>query len=526
MLVPFFVVLLGICAGGLSRTFPSINSDEVIVAVNGESYLHGDGVCYTLNHDIMPGVAIPVGDISNHVVRPLYDAWVGLWGMAERGPWLARGSAVLVGFFLLGAFVVLGFRLGGERAASLLAALLATSPLFWLGCCVINEHGVLALVVSVLVAVISSIPPTSWTCLGIGVAAGGCLIVHQNIIPIFLGLGILGFFFWPKRERFSLLATLCLGFLGGGLAASLFMDLKRFILFQKSLYWIFSKPMILEGDIFGLWHSFWARIMGSSTYYLVYEGALPRGWDMAVKSHTLGLGGALATGLLWKKNETPEGRGQRFKAFLLATLAVLVGFSLLVRRQEVLYSLVLYPFVFPAVGETLIGNRTTGVSRGLSMFSLSVGMAVSVFFNASFIINYVSSVKPYPQLVKEVKSLVHPYDGKRIVGPGVLWFAFSESNFRDVGALNYARYFTEGTFEPGRWMSSWRPDYLIIDNSFRRAASKTGVHNPLYPLSIPFRYLGRVDTGKAYGTFEVLQIFWPTPPPSDDGFRAAKKSTS
>jgi hypothetical protein len=520
------VFLFGICAAWLSRSFPSINPDEVIVAVNGENYLHGGGVRYTLNHDIMPDEALPVADTSNHVIRPLYDAWAGLWVLTGRGPWLARGSAVLIGVFLLVAFIFLGLRLRGERLALIFVFSLLTSPLFWLGSCVINEHGFLALIVTALVLVITRFPPTSMTSLIAGVVAGACLIVHQNIIPLFPGLVTLGFFFWPKQERFSLLMMLCLGFTGGGLAASLFVDLNRFIIFQKSLYWIFSKPMILDGSISGLIQSFWTRLVGSSTYYLSYEGPLPQGWDTAVKFHMGALGGALATGFLWKSEIKGQVDDGFFRAFIVAIIFVLVGFSLLVRRQEVLYFLVLFPFIFPAVGETLMGNKTTLFSRGLSMFFLSLGFTASVFFNASFIGKYVRSVKPYLSLAKEVKGLIHPYVGKRIVGPSILWFVFSESQFRDVGALNYARYFTDGRFEPGRWMSAWRPDYLIIENSFRRASSKSGVENPVHPFSVPYKRLGRVDTGKAYGIFDVLQLNWAIDPSPTEGLRATKKSTS
>ena len=36
----------------LARRFPPLNVDEVIVAVNGDNYLSGNGIRYSLNDDV------------------------------------------------------------------------------------------------------------------------------------------------------------------------------------------------------------------------------------------------------------------------------------------------------------------------------------------------------------------------------------------------------------------------------------------------------------------------------------------
>jgi hypothetical protein len=202
-------------------------------------------------------------------------------------------------------------------------------------------------------------------------------------------------------------------------------------------------------------------------------------------------------------------------ALALGFAVVLGAMFLLVKRQELTYVLILFPFLLPIIGVffTSLAKRISFPYQALRLLSLiSLFSGTLLFF--SFCRRYVAHVKPFDRIMEEIH-LLAPDPLARVAGPSLLWFGWPPEQVRDLGAVITSAWYTNGQKNIRACLEEWRPDILVVDRPF--ALALWGHQSPLVgikqSLGVQARLLGVVETGDgAYQDWEIFHIDWTTPP--------------
>jgi len=485
------------------------------VAVNSDNLISGHGIRYSLNDDVYAPEGARWKDLSNHIARPLYDAWVSLFiKFLPRSFWFARLSSVATGLISLVLFFVLGRRLKGEAFGLLLTGLALLHPNLWIASCVINEQIALCLSGLLLLCIYATQEIRGgWWHFGIGALSAIPCLVHQNAIILFSALFAFHWALHGNRLRWIHLLLLASGFLAGLIFCLLPVDVGRFYLFQKSFYWQLATPPILSGSL-NPWTylSNIGRLFSSpSTFYFSGYEHFRGGWIASVQWGWAAYAAVTAAGLGTLLIRDPSSGESRLARGLLAGgLISIVATGLLIKRQEALYTLIFLPFFIPLAGLSIYELwRIPRFRARLGLASGSVMVGISMFCFGRFVSAYVRESIPNDEIARRVKILIGP-DTHRIMAPNVLWFDFDRENFRDVSALVTSRYFTGGEFHPKEWLAPWRPDVLVVDAGVANVLKKYG--SPLEALrnalGIPVKFVGVVETNGAYGNWGVFRLTW------------------
>lgn len=503
---PIAIAVVYLTAMGLlARRFPPVNPDEIIVMVNGYNYLHGRGIRYSLNDNLYPQSIYPLRDLSNHIARPLFDAWAGLWVfLGQRNVWPARASALGLGVVTLLLFYLMGQYVAGPRLGILMMGLCLFNPVFLAASCVVNEHMMLLFLGSGLLLFLMRFPHLcGWTLFAFGTcAAFSLLLVHQNGILLLGALLIIWSMVTLRAIRPSVLIMIA-GFGTGALLSLVFVDLPRIVLYQRAIYWNFAKPPFLQWPWhLGIWLMETLRnLLSGTAYYFFSEALLPRDWEAAQIVYWASAG-FLAYGYVRENS-----RFDKFsKPFLIALTISILGMTLLVQRREVFYLLTLLPLIVPWLGfraEYALRNRKWTVLLGGCCC-----LAGSAFLFSRFAYHYAKSCKPLSQIFEEIDARI-PNEPLKIAGPNVLWSHYPVSDFRDIDATVTARYFVRSSLS--ELLKIWKPDIIIVGGSFRRAYDLPPFGADILSklVGVPANSLGSIDTANAYGRFDLYRLVWP-----------------
>jgi hypothetical protein len=97
--------------------------------------------------------------------------------------------------------------------------------------------------------------------------------------------------------------------------------------------------------------------------------------------------------------------------------------------------------------------------------SLVVALGFSVTVHAFAVVARAREAAPFDAVRARLSA--HVPAGARVLGPQLLWWAFPGEDYRDWNALSYCRWLT-GRHDMTPYVAAWRPDYLIIDESFKQ----------------------------------------------------------
>ena len=329
----------------------------------------------------------------------------------------------------------------------------------------------------------------------LGVLAGLGTGFHPNMAIFFMGWIVFYPFLFLDERLFPTMGLLALGFLGGILLALAPVNLTRYLQFQNTLYWQFAKPPIFSKPWMPMrWiQSTLATCFKGPTYYF---DSNVFGWRQSLVVYWAAVGLSLL-GLARQPS--------RFsRAFGLGLLMAFSGMVLIVKRQEMIYGLILWPFLIPLVG---LGwqahSRPVRIVIGLIFIA-----GLSCF--AAFAGRYARQGKSFEQVRQEVQGLI-PEENLKLAGPNFLWLMYPNRQIRDIGAVVNSRYYTGGHSDLGGWLAPWQPDVLFISPLFQRVFLGAGPLEPALARILKVSSVRRLGTVAMdpYGPFEVYRIEWP-----------------
>ncbi len=475
----------------IGRGFPPVNTDEAILSNHAYNLISGNTNRYSLYDDIFDRELYAWRDATAGLLQIVYEAWLGPFvAWLPKTVENARLSSITAGFFTLLFWFLIGRRLNSSGLGVACMIMGWTHPLFQLSSQLVRAEMVLVLAATVTIYLTLVIEDDfRWKYPLLGALAGAQIGIHQNSVPIFLGLLA---FIWlrsPSNARGARAAMLIGSSLVGGVAVLASIDLTKFWFSQQFIVYDLYRPPVLSWPWNPLdWVSHWAPILvnGSPSWYLPNNSHLL--WRIC-----FWLYGAAILFLLF----TGFKRGRSSWPFLAGVLAVFLGLCGFIRKEEAIYGVVLLPFLIPAMG---------GLAKGRKSFLLIFFLAIFSLY-AGFTFKYRAQIPSYQNAVDKIRGVSQPQ--ARIAGPNVLWFSWPDENFRDISALVGSRWITGGKREIKKWLSPWQPDIVVIEPSWKKMLLGPGETGALLQnaLQRPVTALGQVEFDHS-GPWEIFQIHW------------------
>jgi len=435
--------------------------------------------------------------VTTQESRIFYAFWVGLWTRClSRSVTHLRWSTLSLGAGVLLVFFMMGRGLQGPSLGLLCVLLVLANPVFWAASCVTQEHMALLLGATSIMALAVGTPAFRWKKFILGVLMGLSTGFHPNMAVFFMGMAVFYPCLFPDERPLSAIVLLTCGFLAGTLLALAPVDLTRYLQFQNTLYWQFAKPPILSKPWTPMtWiQSTLMTCFRGPTYYF---DSTVSGWRQSLGVYWAAAGLSLV-GLVGRKSRASRALG-------LGLLMTFVGLALLVKRQEMVYGLIVLPFLIP-----LMGLGWEAHPRSARIVSVLIFIAGLGCFGI-FAHRYARRGKSFEQVRREIQVLA-PEENLKIAGPNFLWLMYPNRPIRDIGAMINSRYYTGGESDLGGWLGQWQPDVLFVSPLFKRIFLGAGPGEPALRRILgasSVHLLGTVIAMDPYGPFEVYRIEWP-----------------
>lgn len=490
----------------LSHGFPPVNSDEVVRSVMGQHRIHGEPVRYSLYDDIFARPVYLLRDVIPDVSLATYHAWLGAWSAINPSSYMSsRLSSVMAGILAILIFYLLGTHLGGHSVGLWSALLVGFNPLFLTASCLARPETLLLATSTTVLWLTFKIPERiALKYFWIGALAMLQISIHPNAVVIAIGLMV---FILSGVGREKILSTGLLFVFGGmtGLiTASLLVDAQRLWLGMQTVHAYLLRPPILSWPWRPLnWLFQTLRVMwNGETFY--FNDALAPGWPLCLRSWWIAMG---LLSMLAGLGSDYSHRRPNIRRWLMACTGILISSMALVKAKECLYAINFFPFFIPVAAMGLAKPKKN--PQRICAFFGCVLAGTSLFLFLNFCRIYSNHIKPYEQIVRELKAMI-PSGSLKVAGPSVLWFDWKKEDFRDSGALLVSHWYMGGTPDLTTWFGGWQPDILILDeamqNIMRHSESSS---NDLKPyLNCPTDLLGYLDTQGAYGRWSVYRLHW------------------
>lgn len=461
----------------LGRNFPPLNTDEVILSNHAYNLYTGQTNRYSLYDDLFDQEFYKWRDATAGLLQIVYEAWVGpfvTWLPRSAGN--ARLSSLTAGFLTLFLWFLIGKSFGGVKVG--LAAILIgwAHPLFQLTSLLVRAESFLVLAATATVYLALTLSEDfRWKYPVLGVLAGLQIGIHQNSVPLFLGLFV---FIWLRtstKPLYSRMTVLLFSYLIGLVVVFVMIDHIKFWMSQQFIVYDLYKPPVLSWpwNPFA-WFSQWFQLIftGSPSWYLPNNRFLI--WPISIASYWVCL-----VVLLMRREE----RSHLFLPLAGGAVAVFIGLACLIRKNEALYGVVLLPFLVPLLAHKELRKP----------FLLGL-LLVPVLGFAVFRTQYRAANPSYNQVALKIQMMIPP--DARVAGPNQMWFTMPDENFRDISALVGSRWLTGGKRDIKRWLSVWKPDVLVIEPSWKKMLLGSGETRQLLEnqLGIPVTQLGQVET--------------------------------
>jgi hypothetical protein len=527
LLVPSGAILLviafGLVMGKVSARFPPVYSDEVVFSVHGYNLLTGQGHRYSLYDDIFDRSVYPIRDALPDITRILYNAWDGLWlKYISRTYRQARWSSVAAGMLVLLVFYQIGRTLRGPVLGLAAVALCAMNPVMMYSSCIVRPEILLLLGASLGIWLILRLPSTwTWKPFTIGVGVGLLSAVHWNAAALGAGLLVVYALVDGRAHRLRRLLWMISGMAAGALVAFRMVDPEKFLLSLRTVNYLVSTPSPIVSDPLHPWRWIWSTLCtfftGQTSFF---NTNLVPGWQLAMGMSWIGIFAALTGSyVLYKKAP----RAQDWKtALAVGLLTTLVAMLCLIKRQEVTYGIILFPFLMPLLADCWASRpMSTAVFRLRALAGLF--MVGSVILYAHFVVRYIQRSISYDQIAKELHEYV-PDASLRLAGPSILWFTWYPEKFRDIGAIITSGWYTGGRRDLAGCLSPWKPEVLVIDPVLRHRLWGSNATLPQLRKTLKARiqYLGLIHTAdNGEQDWELYRLFWG----EDEGARTMNKAS-
>jgi 4-amino-4-deoxy-L-arabinose transferase-like glycosyltransferase len=485
--------LYAACMFLLAQHFPPVSSDEVVRAVIGLHRVQGEIPRYSLYDNIFAPSAYVLRDFLPDNLISFYHLWLGFWSQFDvNGFFFARLSSMVTGLFSILAFYRLGWVIGGNKVAICSAFLVTLNPLFFISSCIARPENFLLFTSAVTLLLIIEMPDRlRWKPLAIGTLGFLQMGIHPNAAVIMSGFFIVYIFSSPKNKRLSTGFSLAAGSVIGLLLVVLYAGPEHLWLGMQTIHSYLLRPPIFSEKIQPI---HWllqnlSVIWNGQTYYL--SGYKNFTWPLSFQLWLLGVGILLSIS------------SSRWMWGLLASFILTI---LLVKAKESLYVINFFPFIIPTAAMAFhvasFQSRRWVKTMGLALIFIG-----NILF-VGFAFNFIKTVKPYEQIVAEMKKIV-PSEDLKLAGPSMLWFAWNKENFRDSGALLISHWYTGGKKEIHEWLIPWRPDILVLDHALIAMLNRPETEQKSLQSYFPNKvsHMGDINIHDR-DRWEVYQIFW------------------
>lgn len=381
--------------------------------------------------------------------------WVFAFSAAGVGLFQARFVSYIFGILLLAAVIVVGrrsYRLETGLLAALFVSLMSS---FLVSAHYARQEIILITAMMFLFALSISAFESNRFVLHflLGLGLGLSVDIHQNAILFFPGfacLYLVGYKLQILRRRETWLW-----------AAGIFVGMMYFLLVHvfpnPSAYFFYLKmndvllqsttgmthaPPLLSMDLQTLIRS--AR--GELERFRFYENSL----DFALIAASLAFIGFRRQKYDWT-----------FLVFLLATY---VSFTLVQGSKVYFYNILVFPFYFILVAETLTSLLFDDQAKNLQkLFALCLILAF-VMNGARHMVREANQNQAYDyySITSEIKPFLRPED--RILGSPTWWLGFTEYDYKSAFMLSHYFYFSDLSLEDS--MARIAPTILIVDETF------------------------------------------------------------
>ncbi|MCC6300284.1 MAG: glycosyltransferase family 39 protein [Anaerolineales bacterium] len=381
--------------------------------------------------------------------------WAVVFLIAGAGLFQARLVSFIFGLLLLSAVILLSHKCFKISTGLLAAVFLALSKPFLVSAHFARQEIVLITVVLFLFAlsILAFEKDRLWLHFLLGLGLGLSVDIHQNAILFFLGFASLYLYQYRwqmvrKREAWVWVAGLLCGmlyFLGVHVfpnPSAYFLYLSMNDVLLQTTTGMTHAPPILSMDLSALLRS--AR--GELERFHFYENSL----DFALIAASL-----IFIGIRRRKYDW------YFLVFLVAAYA---SFTLVQGSKVYFYDILIFPFYFILMAETLASLIFDYPSNRLQkLFALCLAFA--------FIVNgarhmlresKANSGYDYYAISNEIKSVLRPDD--RILGSPTWWLGLTEYDYKSAFMLSHYFYFNGLPLAES--MPRVAPTILIVDETF------------------------------------------------------------
>ncbi len=494
----------------LSRSFPPVNVDEAFLSNHAYNLVKHHNNRYGLYDDLFDKNLYVWRDATAGLLQIVYEAWIGPFvAVLPKSLAHARASSLAAGFLTLVLLFLTGRRISGNGLGAWLVAATALQPFFVVAASITRAEMVLLLAGVGLFYLALEIPEHAvWKYGLLGLLSGVCLGIHQNSVPLFMGLWAF-YGLRPSEQRLSyrlVWPPLC--FLLGAAGIVRMINLTKFWVSQKYGFYELYKPPILAWPLMPwLWVKQWILLAttGRPSWYLRENNDV--WWTASLTLYWVAMGLVLVSFLFKARKPGPEGGRHPLIKPVAGALGVLfLGMCVWIRKQEAIYTIIFVPWTALLTGLAMecLGNRRRWVATfaGLALVS-----SLAAF--GRFTEHYRRLYMPYDQFLVESRRLIAP-DAK-LAAPCIFWFDRADALFRDSSALVGSYWLSGGRRDIGTWLAGWKPDILVVEPSWKHMLLGRGDTRDLLQkaLPVPVEALGSIDMGPASeGTLEVFRLRW------------------
>lgn len=381
--------------------------------------------------------------------------WVLFFSMAGTGLFQARLVSYIFGILLLVAVIIVGSRIYSVKTGFLAALFVSLSAPFLVSAHYARQEIVLIAVILFLFAlsIWAFKQNRLWPHFLSGLILGLTIDIHQNGLLFFLGFAGLHLFNYGlgllrKRETW---------FWGCGTLVGLIYFLFAHIFPNPNAYFFYlNMNDVLLQSTTGMTH---APPILSMNLQILLESA--RGELGRLRFYENSLDFALIISSIVFIAFRKQKYDWTILGFLLITC---ISFTLIQGSKVYFYDILVFPFYFILVAETLVSLLYDDQAKSLQKLFVLCLTAAFIVNGARHMVREVNQNRDYDYytITNEIEALLRPSD--RILGSPTWWLGLVDYDYKSAFMLSHYFYFSNLSLEES--MERIAPTILIVDETF------------------------------------------------------------